>query len=128
MRAGFYLFNNKGGYAHDVQAKVDWIGTKPYIYKDEVTYNATSIDFSLAGDDNRYKLIVLKSENNTHYKIVQYGIKPGSQKPFPIDIPFEQNMLPIIEQILHDVCTRNIKGNALIIVKNISTIFQLYLS
>ncbi|WP_284997301.1 DUF3910 family protein, partial [Bacillus cereus] len=63
---------------------------------------ATSIDFSLAGDDNRYKLIVLKSENNTHYKIVQYGIKPGSQKPFPIDIPFEQNMLPIIEQILHD--------------------------
>ena len=87
----------------NVQAKVDWIGTpKPYIYKDEVTYNATSIDFSLAGDDNRYKLIVLKSENNTHYKIVQYGIKPGSQKPFPIDIPFEQNMLPIIEQILHD--------------------------
>ncbi|CRH97603.1 Uncharacterised protein [Streptococcus pneumoniae] len=67
-----------------------------------MTYNATSIDFSLAGDDNRYKLIVLKSENNTHYKIVQYGIKPGSQKPFPIDIPFEQNMLPIIEQILHD--------------------------
>ncbi len=47
----------------NVQAKVDWIGTpKPYIYKDEVTYNATSIDFSLAGDDNRYKLIVLKSE------------------------------------------------------------------
>ncbi|ARX69077.1 DUF3910 family protein [Bacillus thuringiensis] len=87
----------------NVQEKVDWIGTpKPYIYKDEVTYNATSIDFSLAGDDNRYKLIVLKSENNTHYKIVQYGIKPGSQKPFPIDIPFEQNMLPIIEQILHD--------------------------
>ena len=42
----------------NVQAKVDWIGTpKPYIYKDEVTYNATSIDFSLAGDDNRYKLI-----------------------------------------------------------------------
>ena len=71
----------------NVQAKVDWIGTpKPYIYKDEVTYNATSIDFSLAGDDNRYKLIVLKSENNTHYQIVQYGIKPGSQKPFPIDI------------------------------------------
>ncbi|PFQ48277.1 hypothetical protein COK05_08360 [Bacillus cereus] len=87
----------------NVQAKVDWIGTpKPYIYKDEVTYDATSIDFSLTNDDNRYKLIVLKSENNTHYKIVQYGIKPGSQKPFPIDIPFEQNMLPIIEQILHD--------------------------
>ena len=79
----------------NVQAKVDWIGTpKPYIYKDEVTYDATSIDFSLAG--------VLKSEENTHYKFVQYGIKPGSQKPFPIDIPFEQNMLPIIEQILHD--------------------------
>ncbi|MDR2993404.1 MAG: DUF3910 family protein [Bacillus cereus] len=35
----------------NVQAKVDWIGTpKPYIYKDEVTYDATSIDFSLAGD------------------------------------------------------------------------------
>nr|MCX3324536.1 DUF3910 family protein [Bacillus paranthracis] len=49
-----------------------------------------------------YKLVVLSSEENTHYKIVQYGIKPGSQKPFPIDIPFKQNMLPIIEQILHD--------------------------
>ncbi|MFV0915408.1 DUF3910 family protein, partial [Enterococcus faecium] len=53
----------------NVQAKVDWIGTpKPYIYKDEVTYDATSIDFSLAGDDNRYKLIVLSFEENTHYK------------------------------------------------------------
>ncbi len=30
----------------NVQAKVDWIGTpKPYIYKDKVTYDATSIDF-----------------------------------------------------------------------------------
>jgi len=55
----------------NVQAKVDWIGTpKPYIYKDEVTYDATSIDFSLTNDDNRYKLIVLSSEENTHYKIV----------------------------------------------------------
>lgn len=99
-----FIYNTyKEAMPMNVQANVDWIGTpKPYIYKDEVTYNATSIDFSLAGDDNRYKLIVLKSENNTHYKIVQYGIKPGSQKPFPIDIPFEQNMLPIIEQILHD--------------------------
>ena len=52
--------------------------------------------------DNRYKLIVLSFEENTHYKFVQYGVKPGSQKPFPIDIPFEQNMVPIIEQILHD--------------------------
>ncbi|WP_439021157.1 DUF3910 family protein [Bacillus thuringiensis] len=87
----------------NIQAKVDWIGTpKPYIYIDEVTYDATSIDFSLAGDDNRYKLIVLDHEGNTHYKIVQYGIKPGSQKPFPIDIPFEENMLPITKQILHD--------------------------
>ncbi|PFJ17398.1 hypothetical protein COD67_09565 [Bacillus cereus] len=87
----------------NVHEKVDWIGTpKPYIYKNEVTYDATSIDFSLANDDNRYKLIMLNSEGNTHYKIVQYGIKPGSQKPFPIDIPFEQDMLPIIEQILHD--------------------------
>ncbi|HDR7793038.1 TPA: DUF3910 family protein [Bacillus luti] len=87
----------------NVQAKVDWIGTpKPYIYKDEVTYDATSIDFSLTGDDNRYRFIVLKSEENTHYKLVQYGIKPGSQKPFPIDIPFEQGMLPIVEQILRD--------------------------
>ncbi|EJS74862.1 DUF3910 family protein [Bacillus cereus] len=87
----------------NVQAKVDWIGTpKPYIYKDEVTYDANSIDFSLTNDDNRYKLIVLSHEENTHYKIVQYGIKPGSQKPFPIDIPFEQDMLLIVEQILHD--------------------------
>lgn len=87
----------------NAQAKVDWIGTpKPYIYKDEVTYDATSIDFSLAGDDNRYKLIVLGHEGNIHYKIVQYGIKPGSQKPFPIDIPFEQAMLPLVEQIVND--------------------------
>ncbi|WP_242247609.1 DUF3910 family protein [Bacillus cereus group sp. BfR-BA-01523] len=87
----------------NLQAKVDWVGTpKPYIYKDDVTYDAIAIDFSLTNDDNRYKLIVLKSEENTHYKLVQYGIKPGSQKPFPIDIPFEQEMLPLIEQILND--------------------------
>ncbi|CAM3950202.1 DUF3910 family protein [Bacillus paramycoides] len=85
------------------QAKVDWVGTpKPYIYKDDVTYNAIAIDFSLTNDDNRYKLIVLGHEANTHYKIVQYGIKPGSQKPFPIDIPFDQEMLPLVEQILND--------------------------
>ncbi|WP_309444153.1 DUF3910 family protein, partial [Bacillus paranthracis] len=42
----------------NVQAKVDWIGTpKPYIYKDKVTYDATSIDVLLAGDNNSYKLI-----------------------------------------------------------------------
>ncbi len=99
----FFYNSYKEVMSMNLQAKVDWVGTpKPYIYKDEVTYDATSIDFSLAGDDNRYKLIVLKSEENTHYKIVQYGIKPGSQKPFPIDIPFEQNMLPILEQILRD--------------------------
>lgn len=87
----------------NLQEKVDWVGTpKPYIYKDDVTYDAIAIDFSLANDDNRYKLIVLGHEENTHYKIVQYGIKPGSQKPFPIDIPFEQGMLPLIEQILND--------------------------
>ncbi|MBE7147281.1 DUF3910 domain-containing protein [Bacillus mycoides] len=87
----------------NVQAKVDWVGTpKPYTYKDDVTYDAIAIDFSLTSDDNRYKLIVLKSEENTHYKLVQYGIKPGSQKPFPIDIPFEQEMLPLIKQILND--------------------------
>ncbi|MFB5251719.1 DUF3910 family protein [Bacillus mycoides] len=87
----------------NVQAKVDWVGTpKPYIYKDDVTYDAIAIDFSLANDDNRYKLIVLSHEESTHYKLVQYGIKPGSQKPFPIDIPFEQEMLPLIKQILND--------------------------
>ena len=87
----------------NVQAKVDWIGTpKPYIYKDEVTYDATSIDFSLTNDDNRYKLIVLSSEENTHYKNRPIWNQTRLTKPFPIDIPFEQNMLPIIEQILHD--------------------------
>lgn len=99
----FFYNSYKEVMSMNVQAKVDWVGTpKPYIYKDDVTYDAIAIDFSLANDDNRYKLIVLKSEENTHYKIVQYGIKPGSQKPFPIDIPFEQGMLPLIEQILND--------------------------
>ncbi|MED1409463.1 MULTISPECIES: DUF3910 family protein [Bacillus] len=87
----------------NLQSAVDWVGTpKPYIYKDDVTYDAIAIDFSLANDDNRYKLIVLNHEENAHYKIVQYGITPGSQKPFPIDIPFEREMLPLIEQILND--------------------------
>lgn len=87
----------------NLQAKVDWVGTpKPYIYKDDVTYDAIAIDFSLTNDDNRYKLIVLNYEENTHYKIVQYGIKPGSQKPFPIDIPFEREMLTLVEQIVND--------------------------
>ncbi|MEH7459925.1 DUF3910 family protein [Bacillus sp. JJ1127] len=87
----------------NVRAKIDWIGTpKPYIYKDDVTYDATAIDFSLEQDDNRYKLIVLKHHEKIHYKIVQYGIKPGSQKPFPIDIPFQEEMLPLVERILQD--------------------------
>lgn len=87
----------------NLQEKVDWVGTpKPYIYKDDVTYDAIAIDFSLTNDDNRYKLIVLNYEENTHYKIVQYGIKPGSQKPFPIDIPFEREMLTLVEQIVND--------------------------
>ncbi|EEL48414.1 DUF3910 family protein [Bacillus mycoides] len=84
-------------------AKVDWIGTpKPYIYKDDVTYDATAIDFSLEKDDNRYKLIVLKHEQSFQYKFVQYGTKPGSQKPFPIDIPFQDGMFPLVERILQD--------------------------
>ncbi|MEY8349360.1 DUF3910 family protein [Bacillus cereus] len=84
-------------------ATIDWIGTpKPYIYKDDVTYDATAIDFSLEKDDNRYKLIVLKHEQSVQYKFVQYGIKPGSQKPFPIDIPFQEEMLPLAERILQD--------------------------
>ncbi len=99
----FFYNSYKGVMSMNIQAKVDWVGTpKPYIYKDDVTYDAIAIDFSLTNDDNRYKLIVLSDEETTHYKLVQYGIKPGSQKPFPIDIPFEQNMLPIIKQILHD--------------------------
>ncbi|KZD30703.1 hypothetical protein BW897_20105 [Bacillus cereus] len=97
----------------NLQAKVDWVGTpKPYIYKNDVTYDAIAIDFSLTNDDNRYKLIVLKSEENTHYKLVQYGIKPGSQKPFPIDIPFEQEMLPLIKQILNDTYVQAILKEA----------------
>ncbi len=99
----FFYNSYKEVMSMNVQAKVDWVGTpKPYIYKDDVTYDAIAIDFSLTNDDNRYKLIVLYHEENTHYKLVQYGIKPGSQKPFPIDIPFEQEMLPLIEQILND--------------------------
>lgn len=99
----FFYNSYKEVMSMNVQEKVDWVGTpKPYIYKDDVTYDAIAIDFSLTNDDNRYKLIVLKSEENTHYKLVQYGIKPGSQKPFPIDIPFEQEMLPLIKQILND--------------------------
>ncbi|WP_410984254.1 DUF3910 family protein [Bacillus cereus] len=87
--------------------KVDWIGTpKPYIYKDDVTYNATAIDFSLEHDDNRYKLIVLKHDQSVQYKFVQYGIKPGSQKPFPIDIPLQEEMLPLVERILQDPYVR----------------------
>ncbi|MBC6973882.1 DUF3910 family protein [Bacillus sp. Xin] len=88
-------------------AKVDWIGTpKPYIYKDDVTYNATAIDFSLEHDDNRYKLIVLKHDQSVQYKFVQYGIKPGSQKPFPIDIPLQEEMLLLVERILQDPYVR----------------------
>ncbi|HEK9101237.1 TPA: DUF3910 family protein [Bacillus pseudomycoides] len=91
----------------NLNAKVDWIGTpKPYIYKDDVTYDATAIDFSLEKDDNRYKLIVLKHDQSLQYKFVQYGIKPGSHKPFPIDIPFQEEMLPLVERILQDPYVR----------------------
>lgn len=43
---------------------------KLYIYKDEVIYNVIFIDFLFVGDDNCYKLIVFKFENNIYYKIV----------------------------------------------------------
>ncbi|WP_026594001.1 DUF3910 family protein [Bacillus sp. UNC437CL72CviS29] len=80
----------------NLNAKIDWIGTpKPY-------HDGTTIDFSLEHDDNRYKLIVLNYDQSVQYKFVQYGIKPGSQKPFPIDIPFQEEMLPLIERILQD--------------------------
>ncbi|ABS23965.1 DUF3910 family protein [Bacillus cytotoxicus] len=88
----------------NLQAKIDWIGTpKSYLYKDDdMTYDATSIDFSIEQDDNRYKLLILKHDEKTHYKMIQYGVKPGSQKPFPIDIPFRTDMLPFINKILQD--------------------------
>ncbi|MDM5157307.1 DUF3910 family protein [Bacillus sp. DX1.1] len=95
----------------NINAKVDWIGTpKPYIYKDDVTYDATAIDFSLEHDDNRYKFIVFKHDTSVQYKLVQYGIKPGSQKPFPIEIPFQAEMLPLIEKILQDPYVQAILG------------------
>ncbi|MDM5190818.1 DUF3910 family protein [Bacillus sp. DX4.1] len=87
----------------NINAKVDWIGTpKPYIYKDDVAYDAIAIDFSLEHDDKRYKLIALQRGEHVQYKLVQYGVKPGSQKPFPIDLPFKDEMLPLIEGILQD--------------------------
>ncbi len=48
----------------NLQAKIDWIGTpKSYLYKDDdMTYDATSIDFSIEQDDNRYKLLILKHD------------------------------------------------------------------
>lgn len=87
----------------NIHAKVDWIGTpKPYLYKSDITYDAVAIDFSLEQDDNRYRLIVQQHGEHIHYKMIQYGIAPGSQKPFPIDIPFQEDMLPLIERILQD--------------------------
>ncbi|WP_459501882.1 DUF3910 family protein [Bacillus sp. C1] len=80
----------------NVHAKTDWIGT-PKPYNDGYT-----IDFSLEQDDNRYKLMVRRHDQSVPYKLVQYGTKPGSQKPFPIDIPFQEDMLPLIKRILQD--------------------------
>ncbi|PHA01318.1 hypothetical protein COE51_04885 [Bacillus pseudomycoides] len=89
----------------NINAKVDWIGTPtPYIYKDDVTYDATAIDFSLEHDDNRYRLIVLQQDKGVQYKIIQYGVKPGGQKPFPIDTGhhYKNKTIPLIEMILQD--------------------------
>lgn len=95
----------------DINANVDWIGTPtPYIYKDAVTYDATAIDFSLEHDDNRYRLIILQRGKDVEYRIIQYGVKPGGQKPFPIDtgFHFKNKTIPLIEMILQDPYVQSI--------------------
>lgn len=89
----------------DINASVNWVGTpKLYIYEDDVTYDATAIDFSVEQDDDRYKLIILKHGNDVHYKITKYGVTPGAQKPFPIDTGhhYRNETIPLIERILQD--------------------------
>lgn len=89
----------------DINASVNWIGTpKLYIYEDDITYDAVAIDFSVEQDDDRYKLIILKHENDVQYKITKYGVKPGAQKPFPIDtgLHYKNETTPLIKMILQD--------------------------
>lgn len=84
----------------NIHAKPDWIGT-PRRYHDEQT-EVIAIDFSLENNDNRYRLIMRTSSTGVHYECKQYGVKPGAQKPYPIDIPFTHEMLPLVETILQD--------------------------
>ncbi|WP_369901784.1 DUF3910 family protein [Bacillus manliponensis] len=89
----------------DINKPVNWIGTpKAYIYKDDITYDAVAIDFAVEQDDARYKLIILKHHNDMQYKIIKYGVKPGAQKPFPIDTGqhYKNETNPLIESILQD--------------------------
>lgn len=84
----------------NIHAKPDWIGT-PRRYYEEQT-EVLAIDFSLENNDNRYRLIIRTNGTGVQYECKQYGVKPGSQKPYPIDIPFTNDMMPLVETILQD--------------------------
>ncbi|MFD3446584.1 DUF3910 family protein [Microbacteriaceae bacterium 4G12] len=90
----------------NINAKVDWVGTpRRYTYvENEIEYDALSIDFTLQDDDERYKLLILKYEQETRYEIKQYRVKPGKQKPYPVDTDyvFTNKTIPLIDTILQD--------------------------
>lgn len=84
----------------NIHAKPDWIGTFRRYYEEQT--EVLAIDFSLENNDNRYRLIIRTNSTGVQYKCKQYGVKPGSQKPYPIDIPFTNDMMPLVETILQD--------------------------
>lgn len=93
----------------NIDAHVDWIGTaRQHAYEENgVHHHASSIDFTLTDDDNRYKLVIYITKDNTtstRYEIKQYGTKPGRNKPFLMDTEyvFENKPIPLIETILRD--------------------------
>lgn len=86
--------------------KPDWVGTprKHSYTEDGNLHTAISIDFSLSGDDSRYKLVMHIEGENKRYEIKQYGTALGAQKPFlkDTDYRYENKTTLLIDAILSD--------------------------
>ncbi|WP_379970530.1 DUF3910 family protein [Ectobacillus sp. sgz5001026] len=91
---------------HVDDIKPDWVGTpRKHSYEENgIIHTAISIDFSLRGDDTRYKLVIQIEGENKRYEIKQYGSIKGAQKPFlkDTDYRYENKTSPLIDAILSD--------------------------
>ncbi|MBO9129978.1 DUF3910 family protein [Bacillus sp. 165] len=90
----------------NLHQKPDWIGTpRTYEYdEDGQHYTMISIDFTLANEDARYKLVITSNDKEATYELKQFLTKAGSQKPFLSGTSYiwKNETVPLIDAILAD--------------------------